>query len=68
MANSVLEDEILEALTKIDNAQIALKKLQDEVAAAKRQLESAGLRAEVLTIRAHPDAEAATVVRLTARR
>ncbi|MCE3274612.1 MAG: rsmG [Propionibacteriaceae bacterium] len=39
----------------------------DEVAAAKRQLESARLRAEVLTVRAHPDAEAATVVRLTAR-
>lgn len=39
----------------------------DEVAAAKRQLESARLGAEVLTVRAHPDAEAATVVRLTAR-
>ena len=39
----------------------------DEVAAAKHQLESARLRAEVLTVRAHPDAEAATVVRLTAR-
>jgi 16S rRNA (guanine527-N7)-methyltransferase len=39
----------------------------DEVAAAKRQLESARLRADVLTVRAHPDAEAATVVRLTAR-
>lgn len=37
MANSVLEDEILEALTKIDNAQIALKKAQDEVAAAKAE-------------------------------
>jgi 16S rRNA (guanine527-N7)-methyltransferase len=39
----------------------------DEVAAAKHQLETARLRAEVLTVRAHPDAEAATVVRLTAR-
>jgi 16S rRNA (guanine527-N7)-methyltransferase len=39
----------------------------DEVAAAKHQLESARLRAEVLTVRAHTDAEAATVVRLTAR-
>ena len=39
----------------------------DEVAAAKRQLEVAHLDAEVLTVRAHPDAEPATVVRLTAR-
>jgi 16S rRNA (guanine527-N7)-methyltransferase len=40
----------------------------DEVAAAKRHLQAAPLAAEVLTIRAHPDAEPATVVRLTARR
>ncbi len=39
----------------------------DEVAAARPQLESAHLDAEVLTVQAHPDAEPATVVRLTAR-
>ena len=39
----------------------------DEVAAARPQLEAAHLDAEVLTVRAHPDAEPATVVRLTAR-
>jgi 16S rRNA (guanine527-N7)-methyltransferase len=37
----------------------------DEVAAAARQLGAARLKAEVLTIRAHPDAEPATVVRLS---
>jgi predicted nucleic acid-binding Zn-ribbon protein len=35
MANSVLEDEILDALEKVDAAQIAIKKLEDEVAHAK---------------------------------
>ena len=39
----------------------------DEVAAAARQLQAKGLKAEVLTVRAHPDAEPATVVRLSAR-
>jgi 16S rRNA (guanine527-N7)-methyltransferase len=39
----------------------------DEVAAARHQLEAARLDAEVLTVRAHPEAEPATVVRLTAR-
>jgi 16S rRNA (guanine527-N7)-methyltransferase len=39
----------------------------DEVTAAQRQLQAAHLTAEVLTVRAHPDAAPATVVRLTAR-
>jgi 16S rRNA (guanine527-N7)-methyltransferase len=39
----------------------------DEVAAAERQLEVAGLEAEVLVVRAHPDSEPATVVRVGAR-
>lgn len=39
----------------------------DEVTAAQRQLETTHLAAEVLKVRAHPDAEPATVVRLTAR-
>jgi 16S rRNA (guanine527-N7)-methyltransferase len=38
----------------------------DEVAAARRQLDGAGLRAEVLKARPHPDVEPATVVRLRA--
>lgn len=38
-----------------------------EVAAAQRQLLAAHLDAEVLIVRAHPEAEPATVVRLTAR-
>jgi 16S rRNA (guanine527-N7)-methyltransferase len=38
-----------------------------EVAAAERQLEAARLAAEVLLVRAHPDAEPATVVRISAR-
>jgi 16S rRNA (guanine527-N7)-methyltransferase len=38
-----------------------------EVTAAQRHLQAAHLAAEVLTVRAHPDAEPATVVRLTAR-
>jgi 16S rRNA (guanine527-N7)-methyltransferase len=39
----------------------------DEVAAAARQLQVARLKAEVLTVWAHPDVEPATVVRLIAR-
>jgi 16S rRNA (guanine527-N7)-methyltransferase len=39
----------------------------DELAAAKYELEAAQVDAEVLTIRAHPDAEPATVIRLSAR-
>jgi 16S rRNA (guanine527-N7)-methyltransferase len=39
----------------------------DEVTTAERQLAAAQLDAEVLTIRAHPDVEPATVVRLSAR-
>jgi 16S rRNA (guanine527-N7)-methyltransferase len=39
----------------------------DELASARQQLESAQLDAEVLKARAHPDAEPATVVRLSAR-
>ncbi len=35
VANSVLEDEILDALEKVDVAQIAIKKLDEEVAQAK---------------------------------
>jgi 16S rRNA (guanine527-N7)-methyltransferase len=38
----------------------------DEVAAANRQLKAAGLKAEVLKARAHPDVEPATVVRVGA--
>jgi 16S rRNA (guanine527-N7)-methyltransferase len=37
----------------------------DEVAAAGQRLEAAHLHAEILTVRAHPDAEPATVVRVT---
>jgi 16S rRNA (guanine527-N7)-methyltransferase len=40
----------------------------DEVAAAKPQLEAAQLTAEILSVRAHPEVEAATVVRLSERR
>jgi 16S rRNA (guanine527-N7)-methyltransferase len=36
----------------------------DEIASARRQLETAQLQAEVLLVRAYPDAEPATVVRL----
>jgi 16S rRNA (guanine527-N7)-methyltransferase len=39
----------------------------EEMAAAKRQLEMVRLDAEVLRVQAHPEAEAATVVRLTRR-
>ena len=37
----------------------------DEIAAAGAQLQAANLKAEVLEVRAHPDAEWAAVVRLT---
>jgi 16S rRNA (guanine527-N7)-methyltransferase len=37
----------------------------DEVAAAKPQLQAARLKAEVLVVQAHPDADPATVVRLS---
>ena len=37
MANSVLEDEILEALEKVDHVQIAVKKVEAELAAAKAE-------------------------------
>jgi 16S rRNA (guanine527-N7)-methyltransferase len=40
----------------------------DEVAAARPQLQAANLEAEVVTVRAHPDADPATVVRLSERR
>jgi 16S rRNA (guanine527-N7)-methyltransferase len=40
----------------------------DEVAAAKPELQAARLEAEVLIVRAHPDADPATVVRLSDRR
>jgi 16S rRNA (guanine527-N7)-methyltransferase len=39
----------------------------DELAAAARQLQAARLKAEVLTVWAHPDVEPATVVRLIAQ-
>jgi 16S rRNA (guanine527-N7)-methyltransferase len=39
-----------------------------EVAAAKPQLRAARLKADVLTVRAHPEVESATVVRLSERR
>jgi predicted nucleic acid-binding Zn-ribbon protein len=35
VANSVLEDEILDALEKVDTAHLAIKKLEDEIAQAK---------------------------------
>jgi 16S rRNA (guanine527-N7)-methyltransferase len=39
----------------------------DEVTSAKRELQAAQLKAEVLKARAHPDVERATVVRLSGR-
>jgi 16S rRNA (guanine527-N7)-methyltransferase len=39
----------------------------DEIAVAKPQLKAARLKAEILTVQAHPDAKPATVVRLSAR-
>jgi 16S rRNA (guanine527-N7)-methyltransferase len=55
------------ALCAPDGVILALKgsSAADELAAAKYELEAAQLDAEVLTVRAHPDAEAATVVRLS---
>jgi 16S rRNA (guanine527-N7)-methyltransferase len=51
-----------------DGVILALKgaSAADEVAAANRQLKAAGLKAEVLKARAHPDVEPATVVRVGA--
>jgi 16S rRNA (guanine527-N7)-methyltransferase len=43
------------------------KSARDEVAAARRELAAARLRAEVLSVRAHPAAEPATVVCLSAQ-
>jgi len=37
VANSVLEDEILDALEKVDGAHLAIKKLEDEIAHAKTE-------------------------------
>jgi uncharacterized protein len=45
VANSVLEDEILDALEKVDAGQIALRKLEDELATAKS--EEARVAAEI---------------------
>ena len=42
------------------------KSAAEEVEAAKPQLQAARLNAEVLSVRAHPEAEPATVVRLSA--
>ncbi len=41
------------------------KSAPNEVAAAKPQLHAAHLKAEILTVRAHPNADPATVVRLS---
>ncbi|HET8915093.1 MAG TPA: RsmG family class I SAM-dependent methyltransferase, partial [Propionibacteriaceae bacterium] len=41
------------------------KSAPDEVAAAQPRLHAADLKAEVLVVRAHPDADPATVVRLS---
>jgi 16S rRNA (guanine527-N7)-methyltransferase len=56
-------------LRAADGVILALKgsSATDEVAAAARQLRTAQLNAEVLTVRAHPDVEPATVVRLSAQ-
>ena len=53
-----------------DGVILALKgeSAADEVAAARPQLRAAHLEAEVLIVRAHPDADLATVVRLSDRR
>lgn len=45
VANSVLEDEILDSLEKVDAGQIATRKLEDELAAAKA--EEARVAAEI---------------------
>ncbi len=54
-------------LRAADGVILALKgsSAADEVAAAERQLRAARLKAEVLTVRPHPDVEPATVVRLS---
>ena len=54
-------------LRAADGVILALKgsSAADEVAAAERQLRAARLKAEVLTVRAHPDVEPAIVVRLS---
>ena len=56
-------------LRTADGVILALKgsSASDEVAAAARQLDAAQLAAEVLRVRAHPDVEPATVVRLRGR-
>ena len=53
-----------------DGVILALKgaSANDEIAAANRELAAAQLDAQVLTVRAHPEAEPATVVRLRPRR
>jgi 16S rRNA (guanine527-N7)-methyltransferase len=50
-----------------DGVVLALKgaSAADEIVAAGRQLQAAQLQAEVLKVRAHPDLEPATVVRLS---
>ncbi len=55
-------------LRSADGVILAIKgqSAADEVAAAHRELAKARLVPEVLSVRAHPDAEPATVVRLTA--
>jgi len=42
------------------------KSAGEEVETARSQLQAAGLDAEVLSVRAHPDAQPATVVRISA--
>jgi len=68
MANSVLEDEILDALEQVDQAAIAVKKLEAEVAAAKseeervaREIAAAepGLQARVAELRGELEASEA---------
>ena len=65
MANSVLEDEILEALTKIDQVQIEVKRVEQEVAAAEAELakvtkdvaaREAGLKSQAETFQAEVSA------------
>lgn len=59
MANSVLEDEILEALTKIDQYQVEVKQAEQEVAAAEAEL--ARITAEVQARVPHLTEEAETL-------
>jgi uncharacterized protein len=60
MANSVLEDEIIESLEKVDRAQIAIKEKEQEVAAAESEFKKVesdltaklpGLEAEAAKLR-----------------